>query len=562
MVLSTAQQQAPLITKDPIEIFKWYTKSGFPPKNAPRYDAHAIPIEKAMGTHKIQGDRFCFDSKTEVFTREGWVHFQELKITDEILTFNPLTRDAEYHKPEGLSRFWNTQPMVRIGGQDKPFDLLVSPEHSLFLREKPTEQEAFFAAASLVNLAKKTLRYSILCQNRNRDFDPKHPLSQMTWMSIQATEVRYETYVGPVYCLTVKNHIILVRRNRKVCWCGQTGKSALGETIAYMYLRTGGTIYDIYAANDQENAAWLYSPWASHVTLLTGSNCKLRFEAKEYRQMKAIDLIPKDQGPGNIFVACKRFFQTEDDYYRAMWGLSTRFKDRTTYDRVDAIFIREAQEVITGVQRAGAVRSEKDAASAFTRFHNQLFHFGYAAILDSQREVEIAKSVRELADWNYFKNMGGMEIPRKYWHTFHHANPDSVYREMEPWQFIIYAKGKTGLGRFLMPPWHIQRGVDILETRLRIFPEFSGPTNTPIPTVEGGTPLGGPGRPKEFVLRQEIRKAVIMGKSYAQIEVELNTSDKTITKVKKQMKIDGEIGGDDGKTLLVKFDERGAIVKV
>ena len=387
-------QPSPLITKDPIDIFRWFTKSGFPPKNAPQYNAHAFPLERAMGTHKINGDRFV-------------------------------------------------------------------------------------------------------------------------------------------------------------------GKSALGESIAYMYLKTGGTVYDIYAANDQENAAWLYSPWASHVTLLTGSNCHLRFEAKEYKQMKAVDLIPKEVGPQNIFVACKRFFQTEDDYYRAMWGLSNRFKDRTTYDRVDVIFIREAQEVITGVQRAGAVRSEKDAAAAFIRFHNTVFHFGFAVVLDSQREVEIAKAVRELADWNYFKNMGGMEIARKYWHTFRHANPDTVYREMEPWQFILYAKNKTALGRFLMPPWHIQRGVDILEARLRIFPEFSGPTNTPAATLDGAM---GPGRPKEFVLRQEIRKAVILGKSYSQIETELNTSDKTITKVRNQMKLDGEIG--EGGKLLVKFDEKGALVKI
>jgi hypothetical protein len=361
----------------PLEIIKWKTKNGFPPKNAPCYDARAFPLEKAMGTHKIQGDRF-------------------------------------------------------------------------------------------------------------------------------------------------------------------QGKSALGETICFMLWNTGATIYDIYAANDQENAAWLESPCADYVTLLVGSNCSLTFDHKQYKFMKAIDLDPSKQGMRNIYVACKRFFQTEDDYYKAMWNLSDKFKTRTTYDWVDVIFLREAQEVITGVMRAGVARSEKDAATAFIRFHNTLFHFGYAVVLDSQRDVEVSKSVRELADWNYFKNMGGLEIPHKYWHTFRKADPDRMYRELEKWQFILYAKGKVGLGVNLQPDWHINRGRDLL-LKLGIHEHFEGSPNTPVPTLSG---QGGPGRPKEFGVRHEIEIRILGGKSYTTIENELNTSDKTITKVKKDMIARGILNPD------------------
>ena len=359
---------------EPLQIFRWYTTSGLPPKNAPTYNARVIPLERSMGTHRIIGDRF-------------------------------------------------------------------------------------------------------------------------------------------------------------------TGKSALGETIAFMYWNTGASIYDLWAANDQEGAAWVDSEeLAPYVTFLVGSNCKLLFDYKEYKFMRAIDLEPRTVGPRNIFVACKRFFQTEDDYYRAIWYLSEKFRTRTTYGRVDVIFMREAQEVVTGVLRSGQAHSEKDASAAFQRFNSTLFHFGYTVVLDSQRDVEISKSVRELSDWNYIKNMGGMEIPRKLWHTFRHIDPDRIYRRMEPYQFVIYSKGTAGLGVFKMPPWHLDRGKDIL-VRLGVRPSFEGELSTPMTSSS----RGGPGRPTDVVLRQEIRKMILAGSTYNEITQKLKCANDTITKVKKEMRKEGVI---------------------
>ena len=316
------------------------------------------------------------------------------------------------------------------------------------------------------------------------------------------------------------------------------GKSALGETIAYMYWKTGSTIWDLYAANDMENAVWANSPYKEFVTFLVGSNCKLLFDLKEYKYVRAIDVEPKSVGPQNIFVACKRFFETEEDYYKALWILSEKFKERTTFDRVDVIFLREAQEVIAGSMKAGIAKNSKEGSEAFIRFHSQLFHFGYAVILDSQRDIEVAKSVRELGDHLYVKNLGGQEIPRKIWWTFRKVDPDRIYRRMEPWQFVIVSKNVTGLGVFVKPDFHIERGRDILVS-LGIRPLFEGATTTPSPATVYNA--GGPGRPKDVQLRQEIRRMVLAGASYSQIEEKLSTSDKTITRVRLEMKQEGLI---------------------
>jgi len=519
-----------LSAKPPLEIFRWYTKSGYPPKVAPVYDSHADPLERAMGTHKIQGDRFCFDKETEVLTKQGWVLVVDVTLNHEVATRNPITGSLEYHKPEGTSLFTTRGPLIRVGGdKSSRYDLLVTPEHQLLLKNTRGEEE-IHSAKELLDLAghetSKKMQYSLLVGLKGVRL---HGIPLRTrWERIQVGDVHWEPYVGGVYCLTVKNHTVLVRRHGRITWCGNTGKSSLGEVICYLYLITGATIYDIYGANDNEPLAILDSEWVDHVTLVTGSNCTLKFNLREYKQIRAIDLEPRLQGPQNIFVAAKAFFQTEDDYYRAMWALSERFKQRLSYDRVDVIFMREAQEVITGVMRAGVARSEKDAMAAFIKFHNNLFHFGFAVVLDSQRDVEISKSVRELADWNYFKNMGGMEIPRRFWHTFSKVHPDRVYRSLEPWQFVIYCKGKVGLGRFQMPPWHIERGKDIL-TRLGIKPEFSGsPSEEFLPASQGGT---GAGRPKDVRLRAKIWEMRQAGASYSEIMEKLHTSNKTITRV-------------------------------
>jgi hypothetical protein len=375
------QQQAQVLVRPPLEIFKWYTKNGYPPKTAPVFNAHARPLESAEGTHKIQGDRF-------------------------------------------------------------------------------------------------------------------------------------------------------------------TGKSALGEVICYLYFITGGTVYDLYAANDNEALAWLDSPYAANVVLLVGSNCSLQFEKTRYKFMRAIDLDPKTAPAQRIYVACRAFFESEEDYYLALWDLSKKFKTRVAYDRVDVIFMREAQEVVQSVQVA-THKNQKDAMTVFKEFHNTLFHFGYAVVLDSQRDVEVAKSIRELSDWNYLKNMGGMEIPRKFWHTFRKVDPDRVYREMDRWHFVIYTKGKLGLGRFLKPDWHAERGVDIM-ARLGLKPVFSGEPTQIIPSRPSATGnTNSRGRPANLVMHQKVKELLTSVNpltqkkwTYNEIIAEVHVSDRTIAIIKKQLEAD------------------------
>lgn len=72
---------------------------------------------------------------------------------------------------------------------------------------------------------------------KNRFIIPKHPTFEINWLKNPEIEIEYSKvknghikkyieefvdYDGFVYCVTVPNHIIYVRRNGKGCWCGNS----------------------------------------------------------------------------------------------------------------------------------------------------------------------------------------------------------------------------------------------------------------------------------------------------------------------------------------------------
>lgn len=74
-------------------------------------------------------DEACYDSETEVLTREGWKLFSLMSDSDEVLTADPKTMVATYQKPTRLQRIKYTGPMYlyeRRGG-----NFCVTPNHNM-----------------------------------------------------------------------------------------------------------------------------------------------------------------------------------------------------------------------------------------------------------------------------------------------------------------------------------------------------------------------------------------------------------------------------------------------
>jgi hypothetical protein len=71
--------------------------------------------------------RLCFDDQTEVLTRDGWKQFRALDGSEEVLTKNPATGEAEYQRPVAVHRYAYEGDLLRAHGRDISF--AVTPEH-------------------------------------------------------------------------------------------------------------------------------------------------------------------------------------------------------------------------------------------------------------------------------------------------------------------------------------------------------------------------------------------------------------------------------------------------
>ena len=268
--------------------------------------------------------------------------------------------------------------------------------------------------------------------------------------------------MGTVVGFETTNHLIICQEGLLT---HNSGKSALGENIMYNYVRNGSTAYDFYAANDNESLVALNSPYKDAVWLVHDDSINLNCN---YNTIKASDLFPQ-KGPGQrIYITNKRFYKTESQQFGQLLRFTKRAQERDDFNRIDLMFIREAQKYISSQTKSNQARNKKEAGENFTDFNEGMVHHGFAIILDAQRQMEISKSVRELTKFWYLKNMGRMEIPSEIHWIYSDNTVDfdlNSLRHLEPDQFLILTDHNSiGLGTFEMPDWHIHRGSGLLHS--------------------------------------------------------------------------------------------------
>lgn len=73
----------------------------------------------------------CYDSETEVLTKNGWKYFKDLSYEDEIATLNPNTNYLEYQKPKEIIAEKYNGKMYRL--ENRGISLCVTPNHNLYI---------------------------------------------------------------------------------------------------------------------------------------------------------------------------------------------------------------------------------------------------------------------------------------------------------------------------------------------------------------------------------------------------------------------------------------------
>ena len=95
---------------------------------------HESPLEHVTFTFGIEGiSRACYDKDTEVLTKEGWKFLKEVQCSDEVLTINSDTLEAEFQKVENTMYYKYTGDMHHYLSQN--IDLMVTPNHQIFMKK-------------------------------------------------------------------------------------------------------------------------------------------------------------------------------------------------------------------------------------------------------------------------------------------------------------------------------------------------------------------------------------------------------------------------------------------
>lgn len=73
----------------------------------------------------------CYDSETEVLTKDGWKYFKDLTYSDEIATLNEKDETLEYQKPTDIIAYKYSGKMYHL--ENRGVSLMVTPNHNLYV---------------------------------------------------------------------------------------------------------------------------------------------------------------------------------------------------------------------------------------------------------------------------------------------------------------------------------------------------------------------------------------------------------------------------------------------
>ncbi|HEX5503854.1 MAG TPA: DNA methyltransferase [Thermomicrobiales bacterium] len=102
------------------------------------------PEKAARG--KLPSD--CYSEDTDVFTDRGWLPFKDLALTDRVASVSPQG-ELLYARPSKIHAHRYRGPMCSF--HTKAIDLLVTPNHRLYLRPKHGDEYCFVEAQAVIH---------------------------------------------------------------------------------------------------------------------------------------------------------------------------------------------------------------------------------------------------------------------------------------------------------------------------------------------------------------------------------------------------------------------------
>ncbi|MBI3421075.1 MAG: hypothetical protein HY006_03350 [Candidatus Sungbacteria bacterium] len=97
------------------------------------------------------GEMGCYDEQTEVLTKNGWRYFKDINRKDFLATLDPQTNELRYNQPSAIAVYTHHRKMVQI--KNRSIDILVTPDHQMWVLRRYKKQWEFIRAEDIVSLS-------------------------------------------------------------------------------------------------------------------------------------------------------------------------------------------------------------------------------------------------------------------------------------------------------------------------------------------------------------------------------------------------------------------------
>ena len=213
--------------------------------------------------HLVEDKQHCFDYETQVLTIDGWKSHNELTLDDKVATLN--NNELLYENPSHIHYYPN-----HVGNmyyvKNKYVDLAVTFKHRMWASENGSDFDFLFAKDIIgekVTYKNDCSNYKfaqesrdniekIFCDNSLLETDSHYMATKLQRLALEAgwfCEIEHEKDIYkctlvktkvdlevnedsiqkvivnqkiPVWCLTVPSGVVMIRRNGKICWTGNS----------------------------------------------------------------------------------------------------------------------------------------------------------------------------------------------------------------------------------------------------------------------------------------------------------------------------------------------------
>ena len=161
------------------------------------------------------GDKFCYDKHTKILVmrnnkKQKFIKFKNLSYDDYVFGLSGWEKINEIYEFHLLNE-------IMINIENDNVSLCVTPEHNLYISydEKNYKFEKAINAYNIAPFFMKNNTGGCILVNKN--------------------DIKNSVYSDKVYCCECQSHVMVIQRNNKICYCGNSSRHSQKGTVSITF---------------------------------------------------------------------------------------------------------------------------------------------------------------------------------------------------------------------------------------------------------------------------------------------------------------------------------------